>query len=142
MTALLRPLCLACLCLVVAGCGKRAYQGDQRFPLSGKVTYDGEAIDLGSISFLPMEGDKQRVSGGQIEDGAYSVLEADGANAGKYRVEIHWAKLTGTQHFEPDLDMMVDDRKEALPPRFHQDSELTAEVSDKQTVFDFHLKSE
>ncbi len=138
MKHLLRMLCL---CVVLTGCQSRTYQGEQRFPLTGKVTYDGEPVDLGSISFLPLGGDKQRVSGGEITDGAYSVPEADGANAGKYRVEIHWMKKTGKQHFEMDLQMMVDNRKEALPPRFHKDSELTAEVSDKQTTFDFDLKS-
>lgn len=137
----LRVLCLACLSLVIAGCSKRDYEGAQRFPLTGKVTYDGEAIDAGTISFLPMEGDKQRVSGDVITDGAYSVPEAKGANAGKYRVEIRWEKKTGKQFFVADLDMKVDERKEGLPPRFHQDSELTAEVSAKQTTFDFDLKS-
>jgi hypothetical protein len=57
-------------------------------------------------------------------------------------VEIHWAKKTGKQHHDGELDMMVDDRKEGLPPRYHKDSELTAEVSAKQTTFDFDLKSE
>ena len=137
----LRPLCMVCLCLAFVGCGGRAYEGAQRFPLSGKVTYDGEAVDAGTISFLPLAGSKQRVSGGEIADGAYSVPEADGANSGKYRVEIHWAKKTGKQHYDGELQMEVDDRREALPPRFHTESELTADVSPKQTKFDFLLKS-
>lgn len=36
---------------------------------------------------------------------------------------------------------MLDERKEALPARFHTESELTADVSAKQTHFDFDLKS-
>jgi hypothetical protein len=110
-------------------------------PLSGKVTYDGEPVDAGTISFLP-ESPGQRVSGGQIENGAYSVPEEQGAHAGKYRVEIHWHKKTGKQVRDADLDMMLDERKEGLPPRFHRDSELTVEVSPAQTSFDFHLKSD
>jgi hypothetical protein len=131
----------ACIVLVIcAGCGQRDYKGPQRFPLSGEVTYDGEPIDFGSISFLPAGGE-QRVSGGLIENGKYSVPEAQGANAGKHRVEIHWLKRTGKQKRDPDSGEMFDDRKEALPPRFHVDSELTAEVSAKQTTFTFDLKS-
>jgi hypothetical protein len=30
---------------------------------------------------------------------------------------------------------------EGLPAKYHQESELTAEVSSKQTTFDFDLKS-
>jgi formylglycine-generating enzyme required for sulfatase activity len=36
---------------------------------------------------------------------------------------------------------MFDERKEGLPPRFHEQSELTADVSAERTTFDFDLKS-
>ena len=77
MNTLLRPWCLACLCIVPAGCASREYTGAQRFALSGRITYDGVPVDAGTISFLPMSDDKQRVSGGVIEDGAYAIPEAD-----------------------------------------------------------------
>jgi hypothetical protein len=141
MKALPRPLCLACLCLAVAGCRAREYTGPQRFPLSGTITYDGATVDAGTISFLPLSGGEQRVTGGVIEDGAYSIPEAKGANEGKYRVEIRWAKRTGKQYYDRELEMKVDERKEALPLRFHKDSELTVEVTAAQTTFDFHLTS-
>ena len=133
--ALFLWLVVSCVC----GCGGREYTGPQRFPLSGKVTYDGEPIDFGSISFLPVAGD--RPSGGLIENGTYSVPEPKGANAGKHRVEIRWRKKTGKQKRDPDSGEMFDDRKEGLPKRYNDDSELTAEVSAKQTTFDFDLKS-
>lgn len=123
-----------------SGCGSRAYDGEQRFPLTGKVTWDGEPLDLGTISFLPADG-KQRVSGGQIENGQYSVSETEGANAGKYRVEIRWAKKTGKQRFDSDLQMKVDERTEGLPKKFNAQSTLSAEVSATQTKFDFELRS-
>jgi hypothetical protein len=141
MNELLRPLGLACLGIVLAGCGGREYTGAPRFPLSGTITYDGVAVDAGTISFLPMSGDHQRVTGGVITDGAYAIPEAKGANEGKYRVEIRWAKRTGKQYHDRELNMMVDERKEGLPPRFHKQSELTVEVSATQTTFDFGLKS-
>jgi hypothetical protein len=136
------PLTIGLCCLGVAliGCGGRGYSGDKRFPLSGKVTYNGEPVDLGTISFLPAAGDKQRVSGGVIENGAYKISEDEGANAGKYRVEVRWAKKTGKQFKDRELEMMVDERREALPPRFHDQSELTADVASDRTVFDFELK--
>jgi hypothetical protein len=131
---------LILLCLAPAACGRQDYTGARRFPLSGKVTYEGQPIDWGSISFLPSSGE-QRVSGGLIAEGKYSVPEAQGANAGKHRVEIRWNKRTGRKIRDPDSGEMYDERKEFLPPRFHGESELTAEVSAKHTTFDFDLKS-
>jgi len=133
--------CFVILSVAFAGCGQRDYTGPQRFPLSGKVTYDGESVDAGSISFLPLGGGEQRVSGGPIEGGTYSVPEARGANAGKYRIEIRWQKLTGKKSRDPQSGEIVEQRAEGLPPKFHTNSELTAEVSEKQTTFDFDLKS-
>jgi hypothetical protein len=132
-----------CLLLTAAlfGCSRQEYPGEKRYPLSGRVTYDGQPIDLGSISFLPTDEGKQRVSGGYIENGAYSVMEAQGANAGKYRVEIRWQKTTGKTIKDRHSEDMTEQRVEGLPAKYHQDSQLTAEVSAKQTKFDFDLKS-
>src|SRR5689334_25301192 len=112
-------LLLACL---VVGCG-RDYPGERRYPLSGTVLVDGRPIDVGTISFIPTDHTAQRVSGGPVSDGAYSVEEAWGANGGEYRIEIHWNKLTGRKVRDPMTDDMVDERKEALPKRYHKDSE-------------------
>lgn len=138
MNRFLRALCA--LCLVFVGCSRREYTGHERYPLSGKVTYDGQPIDWGSISFLPLDAE-HRVSGGMITDGIYSVPEEKGANAGKHRVEIRWRKLTGKQLRDPDSGEMYAERKEGLPASFYADSDLTAEVSAEQTTFDFELKS-
>lgn len=140
MHTVLRLLILVPLVLPLAGC-RRAYDGPTRYPLSGKITCDGVPVDAGSISFIPADGTALRISGGAILDGAYSIPEEKGANAGKYRVEIRWAKKTGKKYFDHELQMEFDVCKEGLPPRFHEKSELTADVSDSQTTFDFHLKS-
>jgi predicted small lipoprotein YifL len=133
--------CFLSVCAALAGCGNKEYTGDERFPLSDKVTYDGDVVDHGAISFIPITGDKQRPSGGVIKDGVYSVPEPKGANAGKYRVEIHWLKLTGKQVKAQDSEDILDERAEVLPAKFHKDSQLTAEVGPNQTTFDFDLKS-
>jgi hypothetical protein len=133
-------LSILCLCVAIAGCSKPEYSGAKRFPLSGKVTYEGQPIDVGSISFLPLEGN-QRVSGGYIMNGEYSVPEAQGANPGKHRIEIRWQKLTGKKTRDPHSEDVTEQRAEGLPPKYHKDSELTAEVSANQTKFDFDLKA-
>jgi hypothetical protein len=125
-----------------SGCTARKYDGNQRFPLSGEVLLDGQpTIDRGAISFIPLGGDKQRVSGGLIVDGKYQVPEEKGANAGKYRVEIRWAKKTGRILKDALTGEPYDERKEALPAKYHTNSDLTAEVAADKTVFDYKLDS-
>ena len=65
-----------------------------------------------------------------------------GANAGKHRVEIHWNKPTGKKVKDAWGEEIMDEYKEGLPAKYHQNSELKAEVSSKQTTFDFDLKSQ
>lgn len=132
-------ICLMSLCAGLAGCGGKEYEGDQRFPLSGKVTVDGEPMQYGVISFLPQD-KAGRVSGAPIRDGAYSVPEARGATAGTYRVEMHWNKLTGKKIPNPmDKEEMIDELEEGLPPELQKDPERTVQVGPDQTTFDFNL---
>jgi hypothetical protein len=135
---------LAFCCLVLlaldAGCGGAKYKGEKRYPLSGDVTFDGQPVDLGSISLIP-EGSKGGASGGVINDGKYKVPEEKGPTAGTYRVEIHWLKRTGRQLRDPESGEMYDDRREALPGKFHTSSELTVEVPAPDNRHDFNLKS-
>jgi hypothetical protein len=133
--------CELALCAVLAGCGGSKYSGDQRFPLAGEVTFDGQPVDLGSISFIPEGGGEGRAAGGVITDGKYAVPEEKGANAGTYRVEIHWLKRTGKQLLDPESGEMYDERIEALPDKFHAKSELSVEVPLPSNTRNFELKS-
>lgn len=139
-------LSVVSLCAAVAGCSRRAYEGDQRFAISGTVTVDGQPLDLGVIAFMPQgTGDniKGRVAGSPIRDGKYTIPEEKGPTAATYRIEIHWNKRTGKQIPNPmDPSEMTDELMEGLPDKYHKNSELTADVSEKQTTFDFDLKTE
>jgi hypothetical protein len=57
-------------------------------------------------------------------------------------VEIRWAKKTGRKYRDVDSGEILDERREGLPARYHQKSELTVEVSAQKTTFDFDLKSQ
>ena len=126
--------------VALAGCGSREYSGEQRFPVSGKVNVDGQPMEFGVISFLP-QGEGGRVSGGPIKDGSYSVEEPMGPTEGKYRVEIHWNKPTGRRVKDAYGEEIMDEYKEGLPAKYHSQSQLAAEVSSKQTTFDFEVKA-
>ncbi|MCC7336141.1 MAG: hypothetical protein IT422_13660 [Pirellulaceae bacterium] len=132
--------CFVFLSIVLVGCNSQNYEGEKRYPLSGKVTYNGEPVDRGNISFLPMNPDSQRVAGGKIEDGAYSFEEEYGANAGQYKVEIRWQKKTGDT-FTDAFGNVDDVRVEAIPAEFNTATTLTADIGAGKT-YDFDLESD
>jgi hypothetical protein len=128
------------LCVALSGCGGKNYEGPPRFPLSGKVTVDGEPMKAGLISFVPQD-KSGRIAGSPITDGAYSIPEEKGATAGNYRVEIRWNKPTGRRVKDAHGEEIMDEMIEGLPDKYHKNSELTAEVSAQKTTFDFELQS-
>lgn len=140
MVRFLLALNLATWIASAGGCAKREYTGEQRFSVSGQVKVDGGPMEHGLISFLP-QGEGGRVSGGPIRNGSYAIDEPQGPTAGKYRVEIQWNKPTGKKVKDAWGEEIMDQYKEGLPAKYHSASELTAEVSAKQTKFDFDLQS-
>jgi hypothetical protein len=128
------------LLILMTGCGGTKYNGDKRFPLAGDVTFEGQAVDLGSISFIPADG-KGRAAGGVIEEGKYSIPEEKGATTGAYRVEIHWLKRTGKKLRDNESGEMYDERREAIPEKLYGKPELTVDVPLPKNRHDFNLKS-
>ena len=106
--------------------------------VEGKVTYGGEPIDVGTITFVPKsaEGIKR---GGLIESGAYSIESKVGPAPGKHRVEIRWAKPTGKTS-KNEYGEEIQKRQEGLPEKFHDQSTLTAEIKPGKNVIDFALE--
>jgi len=126
--------------MTLTGCGSDPpYKGPQRFPLSGKVTFDGMPVDGGTISFIGPG--KSNPSGGSISSGTYEVPEDRGANADTYRVEIHWLKPTGEKVKDEDTGGMVDVVKEVIPAKYNTQTQLKADVKEGNTKFDFDLSS-
>ncbi|MEZ6131025.1 MAG: hypothetical protein R3C59_20330 [Planctomycetaceae bacterium] len=117
------------LCTTVSGCGGApAYEGATRYAVTGNVTFDGEPINGGMISFIP-ENDKLNPSGGPIENGAYSIPAEKGPNEGTYRVAIYWHKPTGEQIKDSDTGEMIDAVKQVVPARFNDGTELQATIT-------------
>ena len=128
-------LCLAVLGL--AGCG------GERVPVSGSVSYNGDPVDNGSISFLAdsSAGGEAVNAGGDIKDGKYSIQAARGPKAGKYKVEITWNKKTGRMVPTPgDAAVPMPETKQVLPPKYNKQSQLTADITSGGNTVDFDLK--
>ena len=118
--------------------------GPPNITISGKVTYEGVPIDEGSISFESPDGNAPSV-GGKIEKGNYLIENVPPSSAGKKTVRIFAALKTGKKipagpPAPPDL--MVDELIK-LPKKFHEQSQITAELTPgKPNNFDFALSKD
>jgi hypothetical protein len=132
MSWCVRTVLLAVI-LCVVGCSK-----DGGVALEGKVSYGGEPIDVGTITFIPTGGSGIK-SGGLIEGGSYKVDPKVGPGPGAHRVEIRWAKLTGKKT-KNEFGEEIQTRQEGLPEKFHVQSTLTTEIKPGKNVIDFALE--
>lgn len=117
----------------VCGCSS-----DDRAGVDGKVTYDGESLDVGTITFLPSSGEGIKC-GGLIEKGAYKIDPKLGPMVGSHRVEIRWAKPTGKKS-RNEFGEEIAVRQEGLPEKYHKNSTLTADIKSGNNVIDFALE--
>ncbi len=83
----LSAVAVAMLCLVQLGCGDG---GTKRYQVSGRITFDGEPVPAGSISFDPDSSQGNRGPGGYavIEDGRYHTLADRGVVGGPHQVRV------------------------------------------------------
>ena len=75
---------VACAAALAAGCSDE-FAG--RYPLSGKVTLEGQPLSNAMITFEPLDG-QGTASGAPIENGEYKVEKKAGLMPGKYIVRI------------------------------------------------------
>jgi hypothetical protein len=144
--------------VVLSSCGTEDAFG-KRYPVSGKVTYNGNPLEKGTINFFP---DDPRGMGaaGVIENGAYALSMAggnDGARAGKYKVTVT-AKEDSTAKAKADFEKAskgsgqefvprqfvanAQAKAKSLIPTGYSDvktTTLTAEVLEKTNTLDFKL---
>ncbi len=121
------------MALWMAGCSKGG-----GVSLEGKVSYGGEPLDVGTITFIPTGGSGIK-SGGLIEGGSYKVDSKVGPGPGAHRVEIRWAKPTGKKT-KNEFGEEIQTRQEGLPEKYHVQSTLTAEIKPGENVIDFALE--
>jgi hypothetical protein len=105
--------------------------------VEGAVTYDGQPVGPGIITFAPLSGGEG--GGGIVTDGKYRVVAKAGLHPGKYRVEIRWAKPTGEKR-EAGYGQSPIVTAEGLPDKYNAESELTAELAEGKNVVNFNLE--
>lgn len=125
-------LCFVLLVWLV-GCGGPAHPDVGR--VSGIVTLDGQPLPEATVMFQPTQG---RASIATTDPaGKYSLLYLDGvpgALLGSHKVIIR-TEIPGEDGQPPIA-------KEKLPKKYHEQSELTAEVKPGSNTFNFELKGQ
>jgi hypothetical protein len=131
---------LACL-LLASGCG----DGTGRHAISGRVLFQGQPLDEGSIMFLP-KSPELSPSGAPIARGEYKVPKSHGLAAGTYEVRVSSGERGTDVRKEMDPEQAGGEpypiARERIPPRYNTKSELRIEVKDGGPfTFDFDLKA-
>ena len=130
--------CVLLAGLVALAAGAAGCSSSSAAAVQGKVTYGGEPLDVGTITFIP-ESAAAIKTGGIIDSGAYNVDAKIGPPPGKHRVEIRWAKPTGIKT-KNEYGEEIMKRQEGLPEKYHNQSTLTAEIKAGKNVIDFALE--
>jgi hypothetical protein len=122
----------------------------RRYPVSGKVTYKGEPLASGTITFTPAApAEGIRPASGAIVDGRYQLTTQttnDGAMAGKYKVSVVARSFDDPTDGQNEKAIRRDkmakiigkSAKNVIPTKFSlpETSELTAEVPGGRYDFD------
>ncbi|MCA8988283.1 MAG: carboxypeptidase regulatory-like domain-containing protein [Planctomycetaceae bacterium] len=131
----LLSLVFTSLFLPCLGCGGSS--GPDLGKVDGTVTVDGAPIEGATVTFQPASG--RPSMGITTADGKYSLMytsEQYGAIPGTHTVSIRTARdQTGGEGDQP----LVEGRAELLPAKYHDESELTAEVSKGSNTLNFDL---
>jgi hypothetical protein len=124
------------LCAVVltgVGCG------GGKIALKGEVTFDGQPVPEGSISFEPADG-KGPVTGGVITAGAYRLEGEAGTTPGEKVVRITAVRKTGRKVPIGEGTGLTDEIVPYIPSRYNSQSQLRVQVvPGKVNTHDFRL---
>lgn len=135
-----RTITLGLIICLFAGCGGGAPQqsGPPRYPIKGKVTFDGQPVDGGTIAFVASDA-KFRNTGGPITAGEYSIPAENGANEGTYTVQIRWEKPSGKKGKNLDTGKEEELTANVIPAKYGEMSAETRKIEPKENVIDFTL---
>ena len=129
---------LVLITLLALGCGSG---NAGRASIAGKVTFDGQPIEMGQIVFEPVGSGRLGIA--QISKGAYSMPPEQGPTPGKYTVRVTAERPTGkTAAALPSSggQAQTEVYEQYIPVKFNERSELSVEIgAEPNAVHDFAL---
>jgi hypothetical protein len=155
---LVRALCVltsGIMTVVVVGCGDDGL--GNRYPVSGYVTYNGNPLEVGTVTFYAVGGQNAETRGasGSITNGKYTLSTIggdDGVFPGEYVVAIaarapdmskakaNIEKSGGSMH-QDDVAKAFKEAKSPIPKKYESTttSQLKATVTNGSNKIDFPL---
>ena len=133
-----------CLLFTAASC-----VSSNRGAVKGKVTVNGDPLQEGHLSFVPLDPALGPSAGAGIINGEYKIDAGKGPLAGEYRVQINAFRKTGKKTWDGMGDEQAPAGKKAfveeveafIPPKYNTDSELRATIkAGEVNVYDFDMK--
>lgn len=145
--ALLAPSSLvftasAALVLMAVGCGK---EGPTMGRVSGTVTYKGQPLTKGNVSFVSTEPDRPNASGAITSNGSFTLQTrepGDGAEVGEYKIAVTDIDPDTYNSALPGETVKVP--KSQIPAKYADanTSGLTAKVASGSNTVPVELKDE
>lgn len=125
--------------ILVMGCsGPSQDDAPERAVTSGVVSFSGNPITQGQISFIPKQGPTAM---GPIKDGTYRIDSKGGVPIGKCQVKILAYEETGKEYTIGAGGKTAKETKQIIPTKYNKRSTLHAEIdSGKENKYDFDLK--
>lgn len=125
------------LVMSLAGCDA----GPAGIDIQGEITYDKTPVETGIIRFQTSGDNELQPRFVEFENGHYEMKGENAPLPGTYRVEIDGFKRVKepkAPEFVKDANGMV--KKPIVPQKYNLQSELTVEIKEGQSQYDFHLK--
>jgi len=117
---------------ILIGCG------NDKSSVSGMVTFDGQPVGSGTITFVKAEGEFVR-EGAIIKDGSFQSTVPPGS----YKIELNAQKVVGKRKQKgfDGKDEEVEITEELFPERCNTKSELTTKVNQGSNTVRLDIKS-
>jgi len=123
-------LAVVALC-ILPGCG------DDKSSVSGTVTFDGQPVARGTITFAKSEGELVR-EGAIIREGSFQA----NLPPGNYKIELNAQKVVGKRKQKgfDGKDEEVELTEELFPERYNAKTELAAKIDPGANTVKLNIK--
>lgn len=135
------------LLIFLAGCSDDGL--GRRYPVSGRVTRQGQPLTKGTVNFMPVDLATSRSATGEIQsDGSYQLTTkdpGDGALAGEYRVIINLAEVAAIERTPGGMPILNQPKKvkvkNLVSPKYSDPSQtvLKYKVEPRSNTYDIDL---
>lgn len=146
----LKPIAFACVAVIatmLSGCGP---SGPTYWPISGKVTFQGQPVAVGQIRFCNPSAGIDVIESLNI-DGQYTIITGDrkGLPEGQYQVavmpKLDFSKVKSDKNGRPILSSMPSSSERNppnIPLKYHDPaaSGLTVTVKPESNTFDVDMQ--